>query len=101
MIQDKAIGKKEKGHGRYEALKELGYEQVEEMIIKFGALPYKTYQEWKYSGYQVKKGSKAIIKTKLWKKVKEKKEKEDEEQTSKFILVSASLFGVDQVEKIA
>lgn len=71
------------------------------MIIKFGALPYKTYQEWKYSGYQVKKGSKAIIKTKLWKKVKEKKEKEDEEQTSKFILVSASLFGVDQVEKIA
>lgn len=79
----------------------LTEEQVEEMIIKFGALPYKTYQEWKYSGYQVKKGSKAIIKTKLWKKVKEKKEKEDDEQTSKFILVPASLFGAEQVEKIA
>lgn len=79
----------------------LTEEQVEEMIVKFGALPYKTYQEWKYSGYQVKKGSKAIIKTKLWKKVKEKKEKEDDEQTSKFILVPASLFGAEQVEKIA
>lgn len=33
----------------------LTEEQVEEMIVKFGALPYKTYQEWKYSGYQVKK----------------------------------------------
>ena len=44
----------------------LTEEQVEEMIIKFGALPYKTYQEWKYSGYQVKKGSKAIIKTSIF-----------------------------------
>lgn len=79
----------------------LTEEQVEEMIGKFGALPYKTYQEWKYSGYQVKKGSKAIIKTKLWKKVKEKKENEDDKDSTKFILVPASLFGVDQVEKKA
>lgn len=79
----------------------LTEEQVEEMIGKFGALPYKTYQEWKYSGYQVKKGSKAIIKTKLWKKVKEKKENEDDKDTTKFILVPASLFGADQVEKKA
>lgn len=79
----------------------LTEEQVEEMIVKFGALPYKTYQEWKYSGYQVKKGSKAIIKTKLWKKVKEKKEKEEDKDPTKFILVNASLFGAEQVEKIA
>lgn len=79
----------------------LTEEQVEEMILKFGTLPYKTYQEWKYEGYQVKKGSKAIIKTKLWKKVKENKVKDDEQDTSKFILVKASLFGADQVEKIA
>ena len=79
----------------------LTEEQVEEMIVRFGALPYKTYQEWKYNGYQVKKGSKAIIKTKLWKKVKEKKEKEEDKETSKFILVPASLFGADQVEKMA
>lgn len=79
----------------------LTEEQVEEMIGKFGALPYKTYQEWKYSGYQVKKGSKAIIKTRLWKKVKEKKEKEEDKDTTKFILVPASLFGADQVEKKA
>lgn len=79
----------------------LTEEQVEEIIGKFGALPYKTYQEWKYSGYQVKKGSKAIIKTRLWKKVKEKKEKEEDKDTTKFILVPASLFGADQVEKKA
>lgn len=79
----------------------LTEEQVEEMIGKFGALPYKTYQEWKHSGYQVKKGSKAIIKTRLWKKVKEKKENEDDKDSTKFILVPASLFGTDQVEKKA
>lgn len=48
------------------------------IIGKYGELPYKTYQEWKYSGYQVKRGSKAIIKTKLWKKVSEKKDEESE-----------------------
>ena len=80
----------------------LTEEQVEEMLSKFGALPYMTYQEWKYKGYKVKKGSKAVIKTKLWKKVKSKdKEENNEEKTSKFILVNASLFGIDQVEKIA
>lgn len=74
--------------------------QVEEMIMKYGQLPYKTFAEWKYLGYKIKKGSKAVIKTKLWKKVKEKKAKEDEEDTTKFILVNASLFSADQVEKI-
>lgn len=78
----------------------LTKEQVEEMLEKFGGLPYMTYQEWRYKGYQVKKGSKAVIKTKLWKKVKNKEEN-DEEKTSKFILVPASLFGFDQVEKKA
>jgi hypothetical protein len=47
----------------------LTKEQVNEMLEKFGMLPYMTYQEWKYKGYQVKKGSKAIIKTKLWKRL--------------------------------
>lgn len=33
----------------------LTKEQVNEMLGKFGMLPYMTYQEWKYKGYQVKK----------------------------------------------
>lgn len=78
----------------------LTEQQVEEIIGKFGALPYKTYQEWKYSGYQVKKGSKAVIKTKLWKKVRNRKKDEDNKEESKFIMVSASLFDSSQVEKI-
>lgn len=76
-------------------------EEVERILLGFGTLPFMTYQEWKYNGYQVKKGSKAVIKTKLWKMVKNKKESKDEEDSSKFILVPASLFSKDQVEKIA
>lgn len=78
----------------------LTKEQVNEMLEKFGMLPYMTYQEWKYKWYQVKKGSKAIIKTKLWKKVRNRKKDEDNEEESKFIMVSASLFDSSQVEKI-
>lgn len=85
----------------------LTSEQVEEMIMKYGSLPFNTYQEWKHLGYQVKKGSKAVIKTKLWKKVNRKEKATDkdgnetEEKRSGFVLVPASLFGADQVEKIA
>lgn len=78
----------------------LTEEECGKIIGKYGELPYKTYQEWKYSGYQVKKGSKAVIKTKLWKKVKNKKKDEDNKEESKFIMVSASLFDSSQVEKI-
>ena len=77
-------------------------EEVEEMLSTKGWLPFMTYEEWKYNGYQVKKGSKAVIKTKLWKQVKRKNEEGEEEKTllKKFILVNASLFSMDQVEKI-
>lgn len=74
------------------------------IIGKYGELPYKTYQEWKYSGYQVKRGSKAVIKTKLWKKVSKKKDEESEDKENKkvsnFVMVTASLFDLSQVEKI-
>lgn len=80
----------------------LTEEQVEVMILTHGGLPYMTYAEWKYNGYQVKKGAKAVIKTKLWKMVKSKKEEQNEEgNKTNFIMVPASLFGADQVEKIA
>lgn len=74
------------------------------IIGKYGEVPYKTYQEWKYSGYQVKRGSKAVIKTKLWKKVSKKKDEESEDKENKkvsnFVMVTASLFDLSQVEKI-
>lgn len=83
----------------------LTEEECGKIIGQYGELPYKTYQEWKYSGYQVKKGSKAVIKTKLWKKVKSKKKDEESEyeenkKVSNFVMVTASLFDLSQVEKI-
>lgn len=84
----------------------LTEEECGRIIGQYGELPYKTYQEWKYSGYQVKKGSKAVIKTKLWKKVKSKKKEEESEdkennkKVSNFVMVTVSLFDLSQVEKI-
>lgn len=82
----------------------LTEEECAKMIGQYGELPYKTYQEWKYSGYQVKRGSKAVIKTKLWKKVSKKKDEESEDKENKkvsnFVMVTASLFDLSQVEKI-
>lgn len=81
-------------------------EQVQEMLGTIGRLPYMTYQEWLHIGYQVKKGSKAVIKTKLWKPVKSKQVEENSDDVQvinnkKFILVNASLFDNTQVEKVA
>lgn len=82
----------------------LTEEECAKMIGQYGELPYKTYQEWKYSGYQVKRGSKTVIKTKLWKKVSKKKDEESEDKENKkvsnFVMVTASLFDLSQVEKI-
>ena len=57
-----------------------------------------TYQEWKQRGYQVQKGQKAILTTKLWKQVTKKIEGIE---TKKFYLVNASLFHESQVQPIA
>lgn len=62
-----------------------------------------TYQGWARSGKQVKKGSKALFQTRIWKPRKNSKAKVTEETTeeelkSKFIMVKASCFGLSQVE---
>lgn len=62
-----------------------------------------TYQGWSRNGKQVKKGSKALFQTKIWKPRKNSKAKVTEEMTeeelkSKFIMVKASFFGLSQVE---
>ena len=61
-----------------------------------------TFIEWKKIGYSVKKGEKAKVQTKLWKKVNYVKVDEDEKEhkASKFVLVNASLFTRSQVEII-
>ena len=69
-------------------------------ILKTGAnLPIHTYAAWRSMGYQVQKGEKAAIKTKLWKPVT-KKNKESEENEVKMIMVNAALFTKEQVQKI-
>lgn len=77
-------------------------EQVEALISTFTDLGLHTYGDWKNMGYQVRKGEKARIKTKLWKKTSKKvknKEGKDEKE-SKFYLCNAYLFTKDQVDKI-
>lgn len=74
-------------------------EQVEALISTFTDLGLHTYGDWKNLGYQVRKGEKARIKTKLWKKTKNK-ETGKEEKESKFYLCTAYLFTKDQVDKI-
>lgn len=78
-------------------------EQVEALISTFTDLGLHTYGDWKHLGYQVRKGEKAKIKTKLWKKTNKKtknKETGKEEKESKFYLCNAYLFTKDQVDKI-
>lgn len=58
-----------------------------------------TYTTWKRKGYQVQKGQKAIINTSLWKHCSFK-DKKTGESTTRILMVKASLFGVEQVEKI-
>lgn len=59
----------------------------------------KTYAEWKKAGFQVKKGSHAVLKVKLW-KPKVKKEEENKVIPDSYFMVKSSLFTLDQVEKI-
>lgn len=58
-----------------------------------------TYAIWKSLGYQVQKGQKAIVSTKLWKPVNVTDKKTGKKQ-EKMILCNASLFSYEQVKKI-
>ena len=58
-----------------------------------------TYAIWKSLGYQVQKGQKAIINTKLWKMIDVKDKKTGKKQ-EKMILCNASLFSYEQVKRI-
>lgn len=71
---------------------------TKEEIEKVKTIPVHTYQYWKELGYQVRKGEKAAIKTKLWKQITVKTE--DGGSAQKLILAAAALFTWKQVDKI-
>ena len=80
-------------------------EDLEKYIEENYSLPlYLTYAEWKKRGYQVQKGQKASIKTKLWirtkKKINKTKENINDNIEENFYLANASLFSATQVQKI-
>jgi hypothetical protein len=94
-------------------------ESMKEFIEKNSMLPLNTFLGWKSLGYTVKKGEKAMIKTKLWKFTNYKKRKLTEEfndmskimeiskdievpeKPNHYYLTNATLFDISQVEKIA
>jgi len=67
-----------------------------------------TFAGWKRRGYKVKAGEKAVFQTKIWKPSKFNKKVEDPvdgeevvvEQEKRLILVNASFFTNEQVEKL-
>lgn len=58
-----------------------------------------TFGEWKKKGYVPRKGEKAFLSTKLWKKVSKKNEQTGKTE-SFFVLVNAFLFTSAQVVKL-
>ena len=62
--------------------------------------PINTYAHWRELGYQVKKGSKCLIKIPIWKCVV-KKNKETGENEQSMFMKTAAFFGASQVEPIA
>lgn len=62
-----------------------------------------TYAGWKRKGFQVRKGEKAVFKTKIWKPCKAKKSEntDNDEKQSKMYLVKAAFFTDEQVDAIA
>lgn len=99
--------------------------EMEAFAIKNGYLQINTFQGWKRLGYTVKKGEKAIIKTKLWRmtnykngaeskisktgvvidltkpSTQDKEQQEDEWKFNHYYLAEAALFDISQVEKVA
>lgn len=86
-------------------------EEAEAIISQGMTLPVHTYNAWKAAGYQVRKGEKARITTKLWKHKREKTtlpmknaetgETENvEQESSSYYMAKAFLFTLDQVDPI-
>jgi len=57
-----------------------------------------TFAGWKREGFDIKKGSKALFKTRIWKPTT-MKDKETGEATKRLIMVNANFFGASQVQE--
>lgn len=99
--------------------------EMEAFAEQNGYLQINTFQGWKKLGYTVKKGEKAIIKTRLWRMTKykniaenqmdgtetvidltkpgahEQEQKKNEQKVNHYYLTEAALFDISQVEKVA
>lgn len=62
--------------------------------------PVATYEQWKYQGFQVKRGMKALFQTTIWKPCKIKRKDRNVTPDQKLLLVKASFFGLSQVERM-
>lgn len=68
-----------------------------EMVLHGITENVQTYAGWQRLGRQVKKGSKALFKTQIWKPCKVKIP-DTSETKSKLIMVKAAFFGLSQTE---
>lgn len=99
--------------------------EMEAFAEQNGYLQINTFQGWKKLGYTVKKGEKAIIKTRLWRMTNyknivekhvgetetvidltkpgahEQEQKKREWKLNHYYLTEAALFDISQVEKVA
>jgi len=66
--------------------------------LQFDIKNFDTFAGWKRRNKKIKKGSKAVLKTKIWKPSKYKNE--DGEEKKGMFLVSASYFAIEQTEAI-
>lgn len=77
--------------------------QNEKKLLGMGEFePLHTFAKWKEMGSKVKKGERATVCTKLWKRKSKKVESDDGKETEEnnFFLAKAFLFKLDQVERI-
>lgn len=74
---------------------------IQENCLLYGIIEtVHTYAGWQARGMQVKKGSKALFKTAIWKHKAAKTNKDGTEKPEKMFLTSAAFFGESQVEPI-
>lgn len=66
--------------------------------LEFDKQKFDTFAGWKRRNKKIKKGSKAVLKTKIWKPSKYKNE--DGEEKKGMFLVNASYFSIEQTESI-
>jgi len=66
--------------------------------LQYDKQKFDTFAGWKRRNKKITKGSKAVLKTKIWKPSQYKNE--DGEMVKKMIMVNASYFSIEQTETV-